>query len=369
MDFALSAEQALLQDQIDRALAERMPPEAVARHVRERRGFDGDLWQTACDLGIPGLLVPEVLGGAGLGLLDTALVAEMAGRHAVPLPFLGPVVAAPLALTLAGSPDQQAEFLPQIADGSLRVAVAISESLAGARAGAGVQYQERRLSGAARVALDMGEPGLVLVADMTGGLHLVAVATEGVGVTPLDVVDRTKNVAALQLDGITPVATLPGRALDRLGAALRVVAAADLLGAAGRMLDTAVDYARVRHQFGRPTGSFQAVKHLCAEIAAEVEPGRALVWYAAHALDENLPDAGLTALHAKAYMADAARVAARNATEVHGGIGITEELGLHLWFKRITFTGQLFGGPSRLREEAAALQGFGPAELRRAAAA
>jgi alkylation response protein AidB-like acyl-CoA dehydrogenase len=122
------------------------------------------------------------------------------------------------------------------------------------------------------------------------------------------------------------------------------------------MLDAAVTYAGQRRQFGRPIGSFQAVKHICAEMAAELEPGRALVWYAAFAQDDRRDDASLAAAHAKAYLAEVGRMVARRAVEVHGGIGITEELGLHLWFKRIGWNYQVLGAPERLREEAARLQ-------------
>ena len=122
------------------------------------------------------------------------------------------------------------------------------------------------------------------------------------------------------------------------------------------LLNRAVEYAKVREQFGRAIGSFQSVKHLCAEMAAEIEPGRALVWYAGYSLDHGLPDASLASAHAKAYLAEAARFVSRAATEVHGGIGITDVLGLHYWFKRNAWGYQAFGSPERLREAAAGLQ-------------
>ena len=140
-----------------------------------------------------------------------------------------------------------------------------------------------------------------------------------------------------------------------------MVLAADTLGAAQRMLDRAVSYAREREQFGRPIGSFQAVKHMCAEMAAALEPCRALVWYAAYAQDARLDDARLAACHAKAHLGEVGREVSRTATEVHGGMGFTDELGLHHWFKRISANRQLLGGPERCRREAAALQGWGVA--------
>jgi alkylation response protein AidB-like acyl-CoA dehydrogenase len=125
------------------------------------------------------------------------------------------------------------------------------------------------------------------------------------------------------------------------------------------MIEQAVAYAQMREQFSRPIGSFQAVKHLCAEMAAELEPARSLVWYAAYALGEGLEDASAAAAHAKAHLGEVGRFVARTATEVHGGMGFTDRLGLHYWFKRLGLDRQLLGGPERVRALAASLQGFG----------
>ena len=136
----------------------------------------------------------------------------------------------------------------------------------------------------------------------------------------------------------------------------RVMLAADTLGAAQNMLDQAVAHAKERRQFNRPIGSFQAVKHLCAEMAAALEPCRAMVWYAAHALSAIPQEAHLTACHTKAHIAEVGTFVARTATEVHGGMGFTDLLGLHYWFKRIGFNRQMLGTPELVREEAARAQ-------------
>ena len=124
------------------------------------------------------------------------------------------------------------------------------------------------------------------------------------------------------------------------------------------MINKAVAYAGERMQFGRVIGSFQAVKHMCAEMAAKLEPCRSLVWYAAHALDEGLGDARVAACHAKSHLSEVGRFVARTSTEVHGGMGFTDLLGLHYWFKRIGFDRQILGGPEQVRLEAARLQGW-----------
>ena len=138
----------------------------------------------------------------------------------------------------------------------------------------------------------------------------------------------------------------------------RVMLAADTLGAAQNMLDQAVEYAKQREQFNRPIGSFQAVKHMCAEMAASLEPCRAMVWFAAHALADLPDESRLTACHTKAHLAEVGKFVAKTSTEVHGGMGFTDLLGLHYWFKRCGSNRQWLGAPELVREEAASLQGL-----------
>jgi alkylation response protein AidB-like acyl-CoA dehydrogenase len=360
LDFSLTEEQRLLQQQLDKSLESVSPLKRVRAHAEEPSKFAGDIWRDLSALGIAGILIPEEFGGMELGVLDAGLIAETLGKHVVPFPFLGPIVLAPLALKLAGSKQQQADLLPRIADGTLRIAVGISEASAGARAGAGVEYRGGKLFGRALFVVDHVGAQKCLIADKHGELYLLETSTPGLQTVALDTVDRTRTAAMLAFDGVDaePLARSGGGILKRVTYACHVVLAADLLGAASKMLDQAVAYAKIREQFGRPIGSFQAVKHMCAEMAAELEPARALIWYAGYAFDRNLPDAALCSLHAKAYLADAARFVARTAIEVHGGIGITDELGLHFWFKRIGWNYQMFGSPTKLREEAAAIQSF-----------
>jgi alkylation response protein AidB-like acyl-CoA dehydrogenase len=270
-------------------------------------------------------------------------------------------VLAPVALLTAGSSEQQREWLPRIAAGKTRIGVAVAEP-AGARGAASVRLARSRLRGRAPFALDAGAADLFLVA--TGrALLLVARDAPGLSIGPCPTVDVTRRVADLVFEGVAPLDALGGpraaaAATARLRHAARVALAADLLGAAERMHERAVAYARERRQFGRPIGSFQAVKHMCAEMAAELEPSRALVWYAAHAFDRLPEEARLAATLAKAHLAEVGTRVARTATEVHGGIGFTDEHDLHLWFKRIGLDRQLFGGPAELRAAAARLLGW-----------
>ena len=344
-------------DSLDKALSAVSPLQRVRRHAESGGGFAQDVWQGLVDLGVAGLVVEERFGGLGLRVLDAALVAVMLGRHAVPVPFVGPMVLAPLALAQAGSDAQRREWLPRIASGELRVGVALSEATAGPRAGAGVQERDGRLHGRSLFVVDSAGAHRFLVADGSGFLHMVERDAPGLVVTPLDTIDPTRSTARLDFDDVPSESLGQGCAgvLQRLADVARVTLAADMLGASWKMLDQAVEYAKVREQFGRPIGAFQAVKHLCAEMAAELEPARALLWYAGHAIDEDLPDATLASLHVKAYVAEASRLVSRGAIEVHGGMGITDTLGLHYWFKRNAWSYQAFGSPERLREQAARL--------------
>jgi alkylation response protein AidB-like acyl-CoA dehydrogenase len=358
MRFALSEDQVLLQDALAKALAELSPLERVRAFAGEAQDRAADVWQGLAEFGLAGLAVPEDFGGQGLGLLEAALASEALGAAVAPVAFLG-VVLAPLALTRGGSAAQQAEWLPKLASGEVAAAVAISEPVAGARDDAGVSARDGRLSGKALFVPGGMAAGLLVVADREGGLHLVRGDAAGLGRTLTPSIDETRRLAELTFAD-TPAEPLGnGRELaERLRDAAWVLIAADTLGAAQTMLDKAVAYAKERKQFGRTIGSFQAVKHLCAEMAAELEPARALVWYAAYAFDHAPEEASLMAAHAKAHTSEIGRFIARTATEVHGGIGMTDLLGLHYWFKRIGLNRQLLGGPERVREIAARLQGL-----------
>ncbi len=358
MDFSLTPDQHELQAALDKALAKISPLERVRRHAQARESLAADVWRGLVEFGVAGLVVAERFGGLGLRVLDAALVAEMLGKHVVPAPFLGAAVLAPLAIAEAGSDAQQRAWLPRIASGELRIGVALSEPTAGRRAGTGVACRDGLLTGRSLFVVDTAGAERLLVVDEAGALHLVDREAAGLVVTPLETIDSTRSTARLDFDAVRsdPLECGGAGVLQRLTDVARVVQAADMLGASWRMLDQAVEYAKVREQFGRPIGAFQAVKHMCAEMAAELEPARALLWYAAYAIDEGLPDATLASLHAKAYLAEASRFVSRTATEVHGGMGITDTLGLHYWFKRNAWSYQAFGSPERLRDEAARLQ-------------
>jgi alkylation response protein AidB-like acyl-CoA dehydrogenase len=353
MEFGLSEEQTLLQDSVNRFLDAQVPLDRV--RAFSEQPDDQDIWQGLTELGIPGLLIPESAGGVGMGCLDAALVAESLGHHVTPSTFLGTVVMAPLAIAYAGT--DQDELLAQIASGQTRVGVAVGDAVA-ARQDAGVTSADNLLTGKAIFAMDC-PADYYLVADSRQRLFLAAADAAGLTCRDLPTIDRTRRTAELTFDA-TPAQLLSDdpEVFARTVDAGRVMLAADTLGAAQNMLDQAVEYAKQREQFNRPIASFQAVKHMCAEMAAELEPCRAMIWYAGHALDELPEEASLTACHAKAHLAEVGKLVAKTATEVHGGMGFTDLVGLHYWFKRIGFNRQMLGAPELVREAAARLQGL-----------
>lgn len=351
MDFGLSAEQVQLQDQLNRFLGGRVGLERTRAFAAHEEARAADVVQGLGELGVLGLIVPAEHGGAGLGLLDAALVSERLGAHVAPAPFIGAAVLAPLALCRRGSEMQKSLWLPRIAAGDSIFGVALPD--ASARSD-GVEARSGKLFGRATFVIDY-EADAFIVADRRGGLHLLPADAPGLARRRLKTIDVTRPTGELIFDGASAEPLGEAGEIGFLIDAGRLLFAADTLGAAQTMLDRAVDYAKAREQFGRPIGAFQAVKHMCAEMAAALEPCRALIWYAGHALDELPVEGSLTAAHAKAHLGEIGAFVAKTATEVHGGMGFTDLLGLHYWFKRIGFNRQMLGGPQATREAAARL--------------
>ncbi|PHQ66768.1 MAG: acyl-CoA dehydrogenase [Sneathiella sp.] len=361
MYFGLSEEQLMIQDSFRRSLERSVNLDSIRTVSATEQFMDAALWQELTELGMPALMISEKYGGAGLGLLEAAVVAEEIGRSAAPVPFIGTSVMAPLALDLAGSEDQKATWLPKLASGKTRIGIAFADRASGVRRGSGVTAEDSILNGKTSFALDMGEAEALIVADAEGNLYLVENAARGLAITYLPTIDGTRTTAEITFHNVEAEKLPQGTPdlLHRIVNAGRIAMAAESYGAADDMLRQAVAYAMDRKQFDRIIGSFQAVKHMCAEMAAELQPCRALIWYAAYAFDAEQDDVTLSALLAKSHMDDIGQMIARTATEVHGGMGYTDLLGLHFWFKRIGFNRAQLGGPEKLRQEAALLQGFG----------
>ncbi len=359
MEFGLSEEQAALQSSIGGYLESNSSLKRVQEYADSGDSRADDVWGGLRELGVPGITIGEDHGGVGLGMLEAALIAETLGGHVAPTPFVSTSVMTPLAIATAGSDEQKERCLPVLADGSVVAGAALTEVI-GARQNGGVRFDGGKLNGRALFVLDY-EADVYLVADENRALYLVEGEAAGLSKQLLTTVDKTRHVGELVFEN-TPAGLLPGTSDPEVCARVidagRIMLAADTLGASRTMLAKAVAYSKERVQFERVIASFQAVKHMCADMAARLEPCAAMVWYAAHAFDNIPSEARLTACHTKAHVSEMGTFVARTATEVHGGIGFTDELGLHLWFKRINANRQLLGGPDRVRKEAAKLQGL-----------
>lgn len=359
MDFGLSSEQQMLRATVDQFLQKNCSMAQIREVANAGLNTRDALTTGFHGLGLSGIMVPEAFDGLGLSLLDAAVVSEALGTAVAPIPFAARAVLAPIAFGLAGSPEQKNHWLPRVARGEARFSVAITE-LVNRRDGAGIHCFNGRLQGSALFALDSEGANAYIVADQEGRLHIVADDAAGFEKVNLKTIDVTRSVSELRFDSVVaePFGADDGSAGRWLIAAGRVLLAADSVGAADAMIAKAVAYAGERKQFDRVIGSFQAVKHMCAEMAARQEPCRSLVWYAAHSFDTIPAEAQLMACFAKSHVGEVGRFVARTATEVHGGMGFTDLLGLHYWFKRIGFDRQILGGPEIVRSEAGAMQGW-----------
>jgi alkylation response protein AidB-like acyl-CoA dehydrogenase len=356
MYFGLSEEQSFFQDNVRKYLEEHATIDNI-KHIAngDEKNLSAEIHQGLLNLGINALLIPEEFGGLGLDLLFAAVVSEALGGGVGPIPFIAPYVMAPTAIKHAGSKTQQENYLSKIATNEYRFGVGFTEFI-GKRNDAGITFSDHSLNGRAMFVLDANDATHLLLADEKGQIFVVNAKSSNIEIVKLTTVDKTrqysevicKNLEAELLenssDSINPI----NQAID----AGRIMLAADSLGASQTMIDKAVDYAKERKQFGRAIGSFQAVKHMCAEMAADLEPCYALVWHAAHCHDHSPAEARLMACHAKAHVSEMAKGIAKKATEVHGGMGFTDLLGLHYWFKRIGLNRQILGSPELVREEA-----------------
>ncbi|MBJ21899.1 MAG: acyl-CoA/acyl-ACP dehydrogenase [bacterium] len=358
MEFGLSQDQQLLDDTIRSFLADRVPISRVRELRDEGCPCDRSIWRALAQLGVTGILVPESQGGSGLGLLDAVIVGEAIGHAATPVAFLSSAVMAPIALSSIDHPKAEA-WLARIAMGEIIVGVAFTE-LFSAREDAGVTVRDGALHGKTMMAIDACDSDAILVAVDPGRLAVVERGARGVETTRLVTTDRTRCTAEVVFEGVGPIAVFEevGPAIAKALDAGRIALAADAFGACESMIEQAVLYAGERKQFDRLIGSFQSVKHMCAEMIAALEPARSLLWYAAHAFEARPDEVPLLACHLLAHVSEIGREIASVSTQVHGGIGWTDEQNLHFWYKRIAGARHLLGGPEFLRERAASLQSF-----------
>ncbi|WP_166137611.1 acyl-CoA dehydrogenase family protein [Nocardioides ochotonae] len=354
MHFALTEEQIELGRAV-RGLVERRAGSVDLRAAMEsERGYDTELWQAlAGQIGVAALAVPEEYGGAGFSSFETHVVLEELGRSLTPSPLLGSGVLATQALLLGAGPEDCERLLPDLAEGSAIAALAWAGRdgrwrTDGSDVVATGTGAERTLSGTATLVLDGAHADLLLVVATTdAGVGLFEVATDAAGLTrtATPALDQTLRFATVELAD-TPARTLSddlGDALERLHAVAATAVTALQVGGAEAAMDRTVAYLKEREQFGRPLGSFQALKHRVADMLVKVETARSMSWAAGFAASQGADDLPLQAAHAKAWCSDAFSHVAGDMIQLHGGIAITWEHDAHLYFKRAHATAQLFG--------------------------
>ena len=356
MRFHLSSEQIAIQDALRGTLADVFPAEKRHALADSEADFDQASWNALMELGLGGLAVPEEDGGSGLGLLDAALAVEVLGEGAAPGPLAWHVLTG-IAVSRSSNSEARAAHLAKIVSGEAVATVAFGgDWLANSWV---VTLEDGAVTGEVRFVPSATSATLFLVGLKGGGLALVE-AGQGVTTTPVKSTDRTRRLGSVRFDKASALVLFEegGAEAAKIFDAGLVLAAADALGGAQYCVDLSVEYAKTREQFGQPIAQFQGLKHQLAHMALDVEPARALVWYAAYAQDAGLADASRVASLAKAHLADRFVSVTRAAIAAHGGIGYTWEYGLNYWFRRSVFDRAFLGSPAVHRERPAALAGW-----------
>ncbi|MHB8669407.1 MAG: acyl-CoA dehydrogenase family protein [Acidimicrobiales bacterium] len=363
MNFAFSEEQEELRRTVRSFLEDKSPSAEVRRLMETTEGYDPAVWrQMAEQLGLQGLAIPEEHGGSGYGYVELVVVLEEMGRALLCAPYFATVALAANTVLQSGDDAAKKELLPGIASGETIATLAFTEdngrwdadgiTMAATRSGDGWS-----LDGHKMFVIDGHVADLVLVAARTpAGISLFRVPGDAAGLTrtPLSTMDQTRKQARLEFSGV-PAKLLgaEGKGWEVLSRVLDLVAvalAAEQVGGAQKCLEMSVEYAKVRVQFGRPIGSFQAIKHKCADMLLEVESAKSAAYYAGWAAAELNDELPVVASLAKSYCSEAYFHAAAENIQIHGGIGFTWEHDAHLYFKRAKSSELLFGDPTYHRE-------------------
>ncbi|MHB8670359.1 MAG: acyl-CoA dehydrogenase family protein [Acidimicrobiales bacterium] len=353
MDFELSDDQRALQDAARELLDREASPERVRAAMASGGGWDPKLWRSIVDQGWMGVEVPESDGGLGLGMVEAAVLLEEVGRHVAPAPFLPSFLAlGALHRATSRGVGEAARFLEPLVLGQSVGCVAWAPSTT-VELGAG-----GRLTGRTGPVIAGPQSDVAVVVardgDLGEGLYVVDLVETGPP-DPEPAMDQTQLLGWLELDG-APALRLGGiEAVDDLVDRGAAGHAAQLLGGGARALEMASGYAKERVQFGRPIGSFQAVKHRCADMVVDVEGMRSLAYYAAWAIGAGEADSAIAASSAKVWCSDAAKRVMASSLQVHGGIGFTWEHDLHLFLKRSQLDQVSFGDASYHRQRLARL--------------
>jgi alkylation response protein AidB-like acyl-CoA dehydrogenase len=355
MEFGLSESQQLLKDNARKFFASECPIDQVRRLMETETAHDEHLWGKMAEQGYTGIIVPEQYGGVGLSEVELILLMEEAGRALLPGPLFSTVAFAGAMIDRVASPDQRKTYLAPISSGDARSTVAMLEAQASwDPADLRMAEANGRLTGEKLFVPDAAVSDFIVVVAQNG-VFVADQKAAGITIEPMRAMDLTRKLYAVRFSN-TPVERLAG--LEGLAEALDVAAAAlvaEMVGGMQHTLDVTVEYAKMRKQFGKPIGMYQAVQHQCADMYLETESARSAVYYAAWALAEHAPDSSVAVSIAKMYASDAARLAGNRGIQVHGGMGFTWENDVHLYYKRAKGSETALGDSSYHRERIARL--------------
>ncbi len=363
MNFGFSDEQEELRKMVKRFLEEKSPESEVRRLMATAEGYDSAVWeQMAKELALQGLGIPEEFGGQGFGPVELYVVFEEMGAALFCSPYFSTVALAANAVLFVGTDADKAAYLPGIASGETIATVALTDDagqwdLSKTSATATASGDGFVLNGVRNYVTDGNTASLIFVPAMTEkGLSLFAVRGDAHGVTreALATMDQTRKQSRIEFkDAPAALVGVEGEALAGLETTLQVAAAAlaaEQVGGAQRVLNNSVEYAKTRVQFGRPIGSFQAIKHKCADMLLDVESAKSAAYYAAWAAQERNEELAIAASLAKSFCSEAYFHCAAENIQIHGGIGFTWEHHAHLYFKRAKSSELFLGDPAYHRE-------------------
>ncbi len=363
MNFAFSEEQEELRNIVRSFLENKSPESAVREQMDTEKGYDDAVWkQMAEQMGLQSLIIPEEFGGSGYSYVELTVVLEEMGRALLCAPYFSTVVMAANTILQSGDDAAKKALLPGIASGETVATLALTEANGrwdeqGVEATATKDGDGWKINGEKMFVLDGHTADLIVVAARTdAGVSLFHLGSDASGLTrtPLSTMDQTRKQAKLTFEN-TPATLIgtDGGGWDVISTVLDLTAvalAAEQVGGAQFVLEMAVQYAKDRVQFGRPIGSFQAIKHKCADMLLEVESAKSAAYYAAWCAAEMNDELPSVASLAKAYCSEAYFHAAAENIQIHGGIGFTWEHPAHLYFKRAKSSELLFGDPTYHRE-------------------
>jgi alkylation response protein AidB-like acyl-CoA dehydrogenase len=359
MNFEFTDDQKAIGRTAKEFLEARYKLELVRELAGDQRGFTDAQWDAVAELGWPGVLISDEDGGLGLGAVELVVIAEQLGYALAPLPLLS-TIAAGLLLSAAGTPAQKERWLPQLASGEQRGALAVWDLHSGWAPDRSEIELAAGLLNATKIAVADADTAHVLIVSGADGAHfLVEREAEGVTVTAEKSLDPTRRLYKVDFTDAPaePLASGQSSAVAHAYATIAAALAAENVGVAQRTMEMAVQYAQERKQFDRPIGSYQAVAHRCAQMLLETEGARSLTYGAGWALDHD-PQTGLRAASmAKSYAGDAGYRVAASSLQVHGGIGFTWEHDLHFFLKRAKANAHAYGDSRWHRDRVIALAG------------